>query len=149
MLHTVLVALGPKRFHVSIYENGSKDDTPAQLYLLAQLLDRIGTGHTIISDPLRVSGAPPQKRIPNLAELRNLALKPLYDAPAGTYDRVLFINDVHFCEADLYEIMLQHEVQEADMSCGMDYKELQIPEFAGHYPLLFYDTWVARDMQGM
>lgn len=77
-------------------------------------------------------------------------MAPLYEAPEGTFDRVLFINDVHMCEADLLEILLQHEVQEADMSCGMDYKELKIPEFAEQgYPLLFYDVWVARDMLGL
>ena len=71
-----------------------------------------------------------------MAELRNLALRPLFDAPEGTYDRVLFVNDVQLCEADMLEMMLQHEVQEADMSCGMDYKELRIKEFeAQGYPL--------------
>lgn len=150
VIHSALVALGPSRFHVSIFENGSKDDTPAQLVLLAQLLKRIGAGYTIVSDPLRQAGFQAHHRIETLAELRNLALKPLFEAPKGTYDRVIFINDVHFCEADLYEIMLQNEVQDADMSCGMDYQELKIPEFkASGYPLLFYDVWVARDMLGL
>lgn len=77
-------------------------------------------------------------------------MAPMYEAPEGTFDRVVFINDVHLCEADLLEILLQHEVQEADMSCGMDYKELRIKEFeAQGYPLLFYDVWVARDMLGL
>ena len=36
------------------------------------------------------------------------------------------------------------------MSCGMDYKFLEIPEFKEQgYPLLFYDVWVARDMMGL
>ena len=54
------------------------------------------------------------------------------------------------CEADLLEILLEHEKQGADMSCGMDYKFLEIPEFKEQgYPLLFYDVWVARDMMGL
>lgn len=150
VLHTVLISLDPTRFHLSIYENGSTDDTPALLFLLAQILDRMGTGYTIISDPSRASGWAPKKRIAGLAEVRNAAMAPMYEAPEGTFDRVVFINDVHLCEADLLEILLQHEVQEADMSCGMDYKELKIKEFeAQGYPLLFYDVWVARDMLGL
>lgn len=149
-LHGLFSSLDPTRFHLSIFENGSKDDTPAQLYLLARLLDRLGVGYTIISDSKRRAGWAANERIANLASLRNLALKPLLDAPLGTFDRILFINDVHMCEADLMEILYQHEVQDADMSCGMDYKELRIKEFAASgYPLLFYDVWVARDMLGL
>jgi hypothetical protein len=149
-LHAILTSLDPSRFHVSIYENGSTDTTPAQLYLFAKLLDRVGAGYTIISDSERKAGWAPDERIIGLAALRNLALRPLFEAPEGTFDRVLFLNDVHMCEADLLEILLQHEVQEADMSCGMDYKELKIKEFKDSgYPLLFYDVWVARDMLGL
>ncbi|BGP49713.1 hypothetical protein JCM10450v2_005618 [Rhodotorula kratochvilovae] len=148
-LYSLVSSLGPSRFHISIYENGSKDDTPVQLFLLAKLLKQLGAGYTIVSDPKRRAGWPEGKRIEGLANLRNLVLQPLYDAPAGTWDRVLFLNDVHLCEAELLEILLQHEVQDADMSCGMDFKELRIPEFEGNYPLLFYDVWVSRDMQGL
>lgn len=149
-LVALLTSLGPSRFHISIYENGSTDTTPAQLYLFAQLLRQLGAGFTLHSDPARPTGFPQGSRIDSLAELRNLALKPLLDAPEGTYDRVLFLNDVHLCEADLMEMMLQHEVQGADMSCGMDYKELRIKEFESQgYPLNFYDVWVARDMLGL
>lgn len=35
------------------------------------------------------------------------------------------------------------------MTCGMDYKYLVIPEFEPNYPLLFYDVWVARSMEGL
>ncbi|GAA5852388.1 hypothetical protein JCM8547_006763 [Rhodosporidiobolus lusitaniae] len=148
-LHSLLTSLGPSRFHVSIYENGSKDDTPLQLFLFAKLLKQLGAGFTIVSDPMQPSGWEQGRRIEGLAAVRNKVLQPLSDAPAGTWDRILFLNDVHLCEAELLELLLQHEVQDADMSCGMDFKELRIPEFeASGYPLLFYDTWVARDMQG-
>ncbi|SCV70532.1 BQ2448_1926 [Microbotryum intermedium] len=148
VFYTVLSALRPSRFHVSIYENGSSDTTPAQLYLFAMILDRLGAGYTLHSDVAK-AGFPPGARIKSLANLRNRALKPLLDAPKGTFDRVLFINDVHLCESDLFELMLQHEVQGADMSCGMDYKSLEIKEFAPNYPVIFYDVWVARDMLGL
>lgn len=36
------------------------------------------------------------------------------------------------------------------VSCGMDYKELEIIEFKDQgYPLMFYDMWVARDILGL
>ncbi|GAA5840983.1 hypothetical protein JCM11251_006772 [Rhodosporidiobolus azoricus] len=149
-LHSLLTSLGPHRFHLSIYENGSKDDTPFQLFLLAKLLKQLGAGYTIVSDPDQRAGWTEGKRIEGLAGVRNRVMRPLYDAPSGTWDRVLFLNDVHLCEAELLEVLLQHEVQDADMSCGMDYKELRIPEFEEQgYPLLFYDVWVARDMLGL
>ncbi|BGP71780.1 hypothetical protein NBRC10513v2_005166 [Rhodotorula toruloides] len=146
----VVRSLGPSRFHISIYENGSKDDTPLQLYLFAKLLRQLGASYNIVSDPRRRAGFKENKRIAGLAQVRNQVLKPLYDAPKGTWDRVLFLNDVHLCEAEILEILLQHEVQDADMSCGMDFQYLRIPEFeASGYPLLFYDVWVARDMRGL
>jgi len=148
-LYTVVSSLGPSRFHVSVYENGSRDESPVQLFLLAKLLRQLGAGFTIVSDPQRRAGWTQGKRIEGLAGLRNLVLQPLFDAPAVSFDRVVFLNDVHLCEAEILELLLQHEVQDADMSCGMDWKELQIPEFEGDYPLLFYDVWVARDMQGL
>lgn len=148
-IYSVISSLGPDRFHVSIYENGSKDDTPHQLFLLAKLLRQLGAGYTLVSDPNRQPGWVEGQRIVGLAELRNVVLQPLYDAPPGTFDQVIFINDVHLCEAEILEILLQHEKQQADMSCGMDFKELRIVEFEPNYPLLFYDTWVARDMQGL
>lgn len=148
-MYSVISSLGPDRFHVSIYENGSKDDTPHQLFLLAKLLRQLGAGYTLVSDPNRQPGWVEGQRIVGLAELRNVVLQPLYDAPPGTFDQVIFINDVHLCEAEILEILLQHEKQQADMSCGMDFKELRIVEFEPNYPLLFYDTWVARDMQGL
>ncbi|KAM0789889.1 hypothetical protein ACM66B_006733 [Microbotryomycetes sp. NB124-2] len=152
-LTEIITLLDPTRFHVSIYENGWIDNewhdrTPAQLFLFAKALQALGAGHTIVSDSDRPAGWQPFKRIPGLAEVRNLAMKPLYDAPPGTFDRVIFLNDVHFCPADLLELMYQHEVQDADQSCGMDYKSLKIPIFEPEYPILFYDVWVARDARG-
>lgn len=154
-LHYVLVFMDPSRFHISIYENGSSDNTPLQLYLFSQLLNHIGVGYTIISDPAP-GGFPPYARIPTLAKYRNILLEPLVNATDGAggeaFDRVLFLNDVHICPADLLEILFQHEVQEADISCGMDWKTLKIPEFETNpdgYPLLFYDVWIARDILGL
>lgn len=109
----------------------------------------MGVGFTIVSDAAsgnKVEGS----RIGALAALRNKVLEPVFQSPVGTFDRILFLNDVHLCEADILELLFSHEVQQADVSCGMDYKELEIPEFKDiGYPLIFYDTWVARDMSGL
>lgn len=137
------------KFHISILENGSKDATPAQLYLFAKILTKMRVGFTIESD-VTTGTKSEGSRIATLARLRNAVLNPVFDSPPGTFDRVLFLNDVHLCETDLLELLYSHEIQKADMTCGMDYKELEIIEFRDiGYPLMFYDTWVARDMEGL
>ncbi|KAM0754879.1 hypothetical protein T439DRAFT_124014 [Meredithblackwellia eburnea MCA 4105] len=150
-LHALLWSLGPERFTISIFENGSADETPAQLFIFSKLLDRMGVGYTIVSSD-KATSKKVGTRIAQLVDVRNLALAPLYEALPGTWDRVLFLNDVHLCEAELKELLLQHEVQEADMSCGMDYKELKIKELKEWEMkdrTLFYDLWIARDMAGL
>lgn len=143
----VITSLGVSRFHASIYENGSQDSTILQLYVFSKLLDILNVGYTIISDQ-ESEGQVEGSRINRLAKIRNKALANLFDSPSGTYDRVIFLNDIIFCPSDLLELLFQQEVQSADLSCAMDYKELTIKEFEGNYPQMFYDTWIARDMQG-
>jgi hypothetical protein len=48
-LPVVLSLLGPQRFFVSILENGSKDNTPRLLRLLAISLDSLGTPYSVTS----------------------------------------------------------------------------------------------------
>lgn len=143
----VITSLGSARFHVSIYENGSQDSTISQLYLFSKLLDILKVGYTIVSDE-ESEGQVEGGRINKLAKIRNRALVNLFESPSGTYDRLIFLNDIILCPSDMLELMLEQEVQEADLSCAMDYKELTIKEFAPDYPQMFYDTWVGRDMQG-
>ena len=76
-IHSLLLhTRNPTKFHVAIYENGSEDNTSAQLFLLRSLLDLANVGYTIHSD-LRPHGFDAGRRIAGLAQLRNLALKPL------------------------------------------------------------------------
>jgi hypothetical protein len=56
------------------------------------------------------------------------------------YDQIVFLNDVFFCMRDVVRLLL-HEV---DMACGMDY---DLHNAKGDTPQ-FYDTWVARDLDG-
>jgi hypothetical protein len=83
-------------------------------------------------------------RIELLASMRNDGMKPLYDtAPSGlTYDgkpwsAVVFYNDVYLSGTHFLELLHQHFMQDADMTCGWDH--------AGRW---FYDGWVGRDMSG-
>lgn len=160
------------RFHVSIIENGSTDRSPALLWLFSRMLIELHVGFTIKVDS-RTRTTSVGHRVEELARLRNEVLKPLFYGPAGTFDRVIFFNDVHLCEMDILELMYSHEMQEADMSCGMDWLEDHVEKngekitvgwigrFKGsssnrrtHYcyslvqQSVFYDTWVARDMDG-
>ncbi|KAL9124247.1 MAG: hypothetical protein Q9217_006407 [Psora testacea] len=105
---------GRDNVHVSIYESGSWDDTKGALRLLDIELGKLDTPRAILLDDTSHANElerPPTKgwidtargkkelrRIPYLAKLRNLSLKPLAELEAnGTrFDKVLFLNDVAF-----------------------------------------------------
>ena len=57
--------------------------------------------------------------------------------PGGNFDTVLFMNDIVWCAADVLEILLQMELQQADMVCSVDWES--------H---IIWDRWVLRDMSG-
>lgn len=67
--------------------------------------------------------------------VRNAAMQPLYDAPPQTYEKVLFLNDVFFCAHDMAELLYQSDLQQSDMTCGLDYDYTD-------QGLGFYDTYV-------
>lgn len=114
----------------------------------------------VMRDHLLYIGVPPQNinirtklpkldweqnhRIELLAQMRNSGMKPLFDtAPQGlTWDgkpwsAVVFYNDVYLSGTHFLELLHQHFMQDADMTCGWDH--------AGRW---FYDGWVGRDMSG-
>lgn len=82
-------------------------------------------------------------RIELLAQMRNTGMEPLYNSPNGkTWDgkdwsAVVFYNDVYLSATHFVELLHQHFMQDADMTCGWDH--------AGRW---FYDGWVGRDMSG-
>ncbi|KAM5343368.1 hypothetical protein ACJ41O_011905 [Fusarium nematophilum] len=134
--------LGPRRCAISIVEGNSPDGTGDILNALGPFLEDIGLTYFYNSskiDPTKGRGA----RIRKLAQLRNLALEPLYkDQVRVTEDTtVLFINDVAACPEDLLELVLQRRSLGADMTCAMDWT------YVGPDPT-FYDVWVARTIQG-
>ena len=107
--------LGPDNVYISIYESGSWDDSKGALRMLDQDLERLGVQRTIVlEDTTHASelAKPPGeegwvdtprgrrelRRIPYLAKLRNLSLKPMEKMALNgvRYDKVLFLNDVAF-----------------------------------------------------
>ncbi|KAL8873474.1 MAG: hypothetical protein Q9174_001066 [Haloplaca sp. 1 TL-2023] len=103
---------------VSIYENGSKDNTKDLLLDLKRTLDKDqiqneitvnGTTHeqtiaqhTSSSGWLQTAYGREMRRIPYLATVRNEALKPLSTLAASgvMFDKLLFVNDVVFSVGD-------------------------------------------------
>ena len=107
--------LGPDNVYISIYESGSWDDSKNALRQLDHDLERLGVQRTIVLKDTthadEISKPPSEegwidtprgmkelRRIPYLAHLRNLSLKPLMEMALNgvKYDKVLFLNDVAF-----------------------------------------------------
>ncbi|OZJ06553.1 hypothetical protein BZG36_00525 [Bifiguratus adelaidae] len=145
-LAQVLAHLGPEHCFVSIFENGSTDETPNLLRnVFSSVLDVLNTPYEIrLSKTERTPGA---HRIAYLAQVRNQALAPLYrlakPPTSRRFDQIVFLNDILFCKDDVLELIYQQSLQGSDMTCGLDY-DLQW----GDVPL-FYDNWVARDITGL
>ncbi|KAK0650038.1 cryptococcal mannosyltransferase 1-domain-containing protein [Cercophora newfieldiana] len=136
--------LGPKHCALSIVEGNSPDGTAEVLSALERELGDWTTTHFVLSndlDPLQ------QDRFPRLAQLRNMALAPMLQAP-DQYDNatVIFLNDVAICTEDILELIHQRVFQEADMTCAMDWiggggeNENDKPAF--------YDVYIARGING-
>jgi hypothetical protein len=106
---------GKDNVYVSVQESGSWDDSKGALRELDQALEKAGVRRRIIlddtthEDEIKKSpaengwiqtsrGAKELRRVPYLAKLRNLVLKPLQElAEAGEhFDKILFLNDVVF-----------------------------------------------------
>jgi len=108
-------ALGPENIFISIYESGSWDNTKDALRELDMELHRMGVPRNItVSETTHLDeisahptgddwietprGKKELRRIPYLARLRNLTLRPLEDLSREgiTFDKILFLNDVVF-----------------------------------------------------
>ncbi|KAF8523703.1 glycosyltransferase family 69 protein [Hysterangium stoloniferum] len=143
-LFRVASILGYQNVFVSIYENGSKDQTKALLRIFDALTRSVGM-RVVIRTSMRKRGAF-NHRIEYLAEVRNAALGPLHelrDSEGEIYDTVIFMNDVLPCVDDILELIWQSRRQNAGITCAADYMfhdEIGAP--------VFYDNWVARDING-
>ena len=144
-------------------------DRPQFLLLLARELTALGVRYNIIaqgtSEPhtfLRdedraaeqnITAQPlePQihdARVPHLAQLRNRVLEPLLASElANAFTTVVFMNDVFHCASDVLELLYQRRKQQADMACGLDFfSDWMRSRVVGEE---FYDTWVARAINGL
>jgi len=143
-LFRVSSILGYQNVYVSIYENGSTDQTKALLRIYDALCRSVGL-RVKIQTSMRTRGAF-NHRIEYLAEVRNAAFVPLHDlrnTENEYFDTIIFMNDILPCVDDLLELIWQSRRNNAGITCATDYMfhdELGSP--------VFYDNWVARDVNG-
>ncbi|PFH45340.1 glycosyltransferase family 69 protein [Amanita thiersii Skay4041] len=143
-LFRVAAILGYQNVYVSIYENGSTDQTKALLRIYDALTRSVGL-RVSIRTSMRTRGAF-NHRIEYLAEVRNAAFGPLHDLRDSEneyFDTIVFMNDILPCLDDLLELIWQSRRNNAGITCAADYmyhEEIASP--------VFYDNWVARDING-
>lgn len=140
LLHAISL-LGPSSVHVSVFENGSTDNTTTALAHLAAALTALGAEHTIVSDP-RQTNWKAVDRIDQLAVYRNVALAPLEGSNTTEFSDVLFVNDVFACPGDMLELLFQRKAQEADAACALDWRANKGPGHWWNDSVKFYDNWV-------
>ncbi|KIO11254.1 glycosyltransferase family 69 protein [Pisolithus tinctorius Marx 270] len=143
-LFRVSAILGYHNVFVSIYENGSNDQTKALLRIFDSITKSVGLRVTIRTST-RTRGAF-NHRIEYLAEVRNQAFDPLHelrDANNEFFDTIIFMNDILPCVDDVLELIWQSRRNNAGITCAADYvyhNDLNTP--------VFYDNWVSRDING-
>ena len=121
-LFRVSAILGYQNVFVSIYENGSTDQTKALLRIFDALTRSVGM-RIVIRTSMRTRGAF-NHRIEYLAEVRNAAFVPLHelrDAQNEYFDTIIFMNDILPCVDDLLELIWQSRRNNAGITCVADY----------------------------
>ncbi|RSL93919.1 hypothetical protein CEP52_012972 [Fusarium oligoseptatum] len=121
--------LGPERCALSIVEGNSPDGTADVLVALRPFLEEIGVTYFYNNSAINPSNG---ARIRKLAQLRNLALQPLFKKKVPVSEKD---------DEDLLELAFQRKNLNADMTCAMDWT------YASDDPT-FYDVWVARGIDG-
>ncbi|SCV70091.1 BQ2448_1485 [Microbotryum intermedium] len=138
--------LGTNNAYVSIFENGSSDQTQMGLANFAAALTSLGVGHSITTDD-RSTRWDKVDRIAQLSVYRNVALAAVNATVRGKkIEEVVFINDVYLCPMDALELVYQRHHQQADASCALDWRNSK-PWF-GKSGVKFYDNWVSRSITG-
>ncbi|GAA5932264.1 glycosyltransferase family 69 protein [Sporobolomyces koalae] len=148
-LLTVADFLGRHNCHISIFENGSTDNTTVALAHFAAALTTLGIEHTVVSDPRKTDWSKVD-RIDQLAVYRNVALAPVRQglADGKPFEDVLFVNDVFVGPTDALELLWQRRAQEADAACAMDWRPTKGILSKWGRSIKMYDNWVARSMTG-
>ncbi|KAH0562349.1 hypothetical protein GP486_002951 [Trichoglossum hirsutum] len=132
--------LGPENCAISVVEGRSKDGTLEILEAVRGDLEKMGVEYHLGTNGVDPKGGG-NDRIRALADLRNQVLQPLVDSPEhyALNATVVFLNDISLCMDDILELIHQRVIQDADMTCAMDW-------IAGGE--LFYDVWVSRGING-
>ncbi|KAH8649017.1 glycosyltransferase family 69 protein [Xylariales sp. PMI_506] len=132
--------LGPSVCALSIVEGNSDDGTYEVLDLLRSEMDKIGLAYFLQSSSIDSKAG---QRMTKLAELRNLALAPLSSTTIkpNRDTTVIFLNSVALCVSDILELAYQRLIQEADLTCAMDWT------FFGP-DSTFHDVEAARTLKG-
>lgn len=139
--------LGTENVFISIFENGSTDNTTLAMANFASVLTAAGVDHRIVSDK-RKTNWKKVDRIAQLSVYRNVALEALKERE---FKDVVFVNDVFVCERDALELLYQKRLQGADATCGMDWRETKswwqrLGLIGGS--VKYYDNWVGRTITG-
>jgi alpha-1,3-mannosyltransferase len=133
-LFRISAILGYHNVFVSIYENGSTDQTKALLRIFDALTRSVGMRITIRTS-MRTRGAF-NHRIEYLAEVRNAAFVPLHelrDSEGEYFDTIIFMNDILPCVDDILELIWQSRRNNAGITCAADY--MYHDEIVGSFPL--------------
>ncbi|KAL7416381.1 cryptococcal mannosyltransferase 1-domain-containing protein [Mrakia frigida] len=170
-LLTVAALLGPSNVHISIFENGSWDETVPSMAHFARALTALGVAHSLRSDSHSTDWSNVD-RIEQLALYRDVAISslihynpsdpPLFDSARAHKDSphptlptdLIFINDVFVCPADILELLHQRRFQGASATCGMDWRVAPEGSLWGWLDgwlgenYRFYDNWVTRTIEG-
>jgi alpha-1,3-mannosyltransferase len=147
-LTTVIEFLGINNTMVSIYESGSDDKSHVLINYFRIKLQNMGVANLVFTDKKKIDWDK-EFRIEALARVRNKALKPLYQdvervqvyRTIPKFHKLIFLNDVFFCAADVLELILQQSQSGSVMACPVDFTS----QFGVRN---FYDLWVARTMAG-
>ena len=143
--------LGDENVFLSVYENSND---LAAMNAQTNLKKQIKCKNSIVydkdfapDDVPRVTlpdGSERVKRIAFLAEVRNKALKPLYDEEHGMhFDKVLYLNDAAFNPLDAAQLLLSTNLDENGQT---SYRAACAVDFIN--PFKFYDTFATRDLEG-
>ena len=142
--------LGNNNVYLSIYENDGGDDAQNALrrfetelqcqhsLIFEKHLPLDNISHVTLPD-----GSKRIKRVAYLAEARNRALRPLSEASAPIYDKVLYLNDVVFDPVDAVQLLFSTHLNDQGTA---DYLAACAVDFIN--PFKYYDTFATRDIEG-
>jgi hypothetical protein len=121
--------LGSDRVYVSMVDYASTDSTPS-------LLDLFEAALTLLGIPFRIRHIPPMTEERTFAyypleeaHMRNVALEPLMELKERrriTFGRVIWLKGFT-CPNDVFEAVRISWENDAEMVCGMDWRQSQAP----------------------